>query len=64
MSGEIVNLRRARKRQAAALAEAKAAVNRVEFGVAKSVKRSLESERDLIDRRLDAHRRSEPSDAG
>jgi hypothetical protein len=64
MSGEIVNLRRARKRQAAALAEAQAAANRIEFGVARGVKRALKAERDLADRHLDAHRRSESDDAG
>ncbi len=64
MSGEIVNLRRARKRQVAAVAEARAAANRVAFGVAKSAKRALRAERDLADRRLDGHRRSEPDDVG
>ncbi len=63
MSGEIVNLRTARKRQATALAEAKAASNRVEFGMSKSAKRALEAQRDLADRRLDGHRRSEPDGA-
>jgi hypothetical protein len=64
MSGEVVNLRRARKRQAATLAKARAAAARVEFGVSKSTKRGLKAERDLADRRLDGLRRSEPGDAG
>jgi hypothetical protein len=63
MSSEIVNLRRARKRQRVAVADARAAANRVEFGVAKSAKRALRAERDLADHRLDALRRSEPGDA-
>jgi len=64
MSGEIVNLRQARKRQAAALAQSKAAANRAKFGLAKGAKRALEAERELIDRRLDGLRRSEPGDGG
>jgi hypothetical protein len=64
VSGEIVNLRRARKRRAAALAEVEAATHRVEFGTSKGTKRALKAQRDLADRRLDGHLRSEPSDAG
>jgi hypothetical protein len=61
--GEIVNLRRARKRQAGAQAEAKAAANRVVFGVAKSAKSKAKAERALADSRLEAHRRPERGDA-
>jgi len=64
MNAEIVNLRRARKRQTAAVAEATAATNRVVFGASKSAKRTLKAERELADRRLEAHRRAEPGDAG
>jgi hypothetical protein len=64
MNAEIVNLRRARKRRAAELADATAATNRTAFGASKSAKRALKAERELADRRLDAHRRAEPGDAG
>ncbi|WP_158815493.1 DUF4169 family protein [Methylocapsa sp. S129] len=61
--GEIVNLRRIRKRQLGAEAEIKAAANRVAFGVSKSVRSKAQTERVLADRRLEAHRRPDPGDA-
>jgi hypothetical protein len=64
MSGEIVNLRQARKHRAAALAESRAAANRAKFGIPKSAKRALAAERELVDRRLDGLRRPEPGDDG
>ena len=60
--GEIVNLRRAKKRQAAKKAEVKAAANRVAFGVSKEAKSNAEAERALTQSRLEAHRREERRD--
>jgi hypothetical protein len=60
--GEIVNLRRAKKRQAAKMAEVKAAANRVAFGVSKSAKSKAEAERALTQNRIEAHRREERRD--
>ena len=45
--GEVVNLRRARKRQARAKAEIEAAANRIAFGVSKNLKTEAEAERAL-----------------
>jgi Domain of unknown function (DUF4169) len=61
--GEVVNLRRARKRRASAKAEIKAAANRVTFGVSKSLRSRAEAERVLAENRLEAHRRLEAGDA-
>jgi hypothetical protein len=61
--GEIVNLRKARKRRALAQAEVEAAANRVAFGVSKSAKSKAKAERALTDGRLEAHRRRERGDA-
>jgi hypothetical protein len=60
--GEIVNLRKARKRQAAKNAEMEAAAHRVTFGVSKSARKKAEAERALAKGRLEAHRREEPRD--
>jgi hypothetical protein len=54
--GEIVNLRRARKRSARAREEAAAAAKRAAFGAPKAAKRAERAERDLAERRLDGHR--------
>jgi hypothetical protein len=61
--GEIVNLRRARKRRAAAEAEAAATANRTASGVTKIMKAQARAERGLADRRLDGLRRPERRDA-
>ena len=61
--GEIVNLRKARKRRAAEKAEIEAAANRLAFGVPKGAKSKAETERALAERRLEAHRRPERRDA-
>ena len=63
--GEIVNLRRARKRRASEAAEREAAANRAAFGVPKSAnaKRPRPCAASQQDR-LDAHKRSEPGDGG
>jgi Domain of unknown function (DUF4169) len=55
--GEIVNLRRAKKRRAAKTAEAAASANRAAFGVSKSAKIKAQAERSLTQSRLDGHRR-------
>jgi hypothetical protein len=60
--GEIVNLRRARKRQASAKAEAEAAANRVAFGVSRSARSGAETERAAAERRFEAHRRLDRRD--
>jgi hypothetical protein len=57
--GEIVNLRRARKRKAAGRAEAAAAENRATFGVSKRERAKAAAERSLASARLDAHLRSD-----
>jgi hypothetical protein len=54
--GEIVNLRRARKRKQRLGEEAAAAANRVAFGAPKAAKRKAQAERELAERRLDEHR--------
>ncbi len=61
--GEIVNLRRARKRQASALAEAQASANRAAFGVSKETRIKAKVECALAEGRLEAHRRLGRSDA-
>jgi hypothetical protein len=55
--GEIINLRRARKRQASAKAEVEAAANRVAFGVSKNARSGAETERAAAERCFEAHRR-------
>jgi hypothetical protein len=55
--GELVNLRRARKRQASAKAEIEAAANRFAFGVSKRERNRVEAERTVAENRLEAHRR-------
>ncbi len=54
--GEIVNLRRARKRKARVREEDAAAANRAAFGAPKTAKRAARAERQLAERRLDGHR--------
>lgn len=60
--GEIVNLRRARKRKERVRDEAAAAANRAAFGVPKAAKREARAERDLLERRLDDHRLADSDD--
>ena len=57
--GEIVNLRRARKRKAAAQANVAAAANRAAFGVSKKERAKAEDERSIAAARLDGHLRSD-----
>ncbi len=50
--GDVVNLRRARKRKAREAEQAQAVNRRVEFGVSKIERRAASAERALMDRRL------------
>jgi hypothetical protein len=56
MSGEVVNLRTARKRKAREQAESEAAARRVEFGLSKDEKTLSAARRELTERALEAHR--------
>lgn len=56
MTGEIVNLRLARKRKARAQAEADAAANRAAHGRAKTEQKATAAREALEARRLDGHR--------
>jgi hypothetical protein len=58
---EIVNLRRVRKQKARADQEAKAAENRTAFGRRKAERDLSDANNDLAARRLEAHRRDEPT---
>jgi hypothetical protein len=60
--GELVNLRRARKRKAGAEAEREAAANRLAHGLSKDERRRLNAEREAETKRLDAHRLRPGSD--
>jgi Domain of unknown function (DUF4169) len=55
VTGDLVNLRRARKAKARAQAAAEAEVNRRAFGRAKAERTRTGAERDLDNRRLDGH---------
>ena len=54
--GDIVNLRRARKRQDRRRDEAKAAENRILHGMTKAERLLIEAERQKADRDLDARK--------
>ena len=56
---EIINLRQARKQQARAEKEARAAENRITFGRTKAEKELARAERDMATRRLDSHKRDD-----
>jgi Domain of unknown function (DUF4169) len=58
--GEIVNLRRARKRQNRQREEAVADQNRAVFGLSKAEKRLMRSERAMAEAKLDACRITRP----
>jgi hypothetical protein len=60
--GDIVNLRRARKRQGRLRDAAKAAENRTLHGMTKAERRSIEAEREKADHDLDARRIVGPDD--
>lgn len=59
MSGDIVNLRRARKTRARAGKDAKAAENRARFGRTRAEREREAAEEALAARRLDGIRREE-----
>ena len=60
---EIINLRKARKARARAEKEAEAAENRAKFGQPKEERSQSEAAKDLLDKKLDAHRReSDPEE--
>ncbi len=63
MTGEVVNLRKARKARQRAAREAVAAENRVRHGTPKGERRAEEARTDLALRRLDAHRLDKPGGA-
>jgi hypothetical protein len=54
---EIINFRKARKAKARADKDAEAAENRVKFGRPKEERSQSEAAKDLLDRKLDSHRR-------
>ena len=56
---DIVNLRRARKAKARALAEAEAAANRISHGRTKAEKKLTEAENDAAKRKIDGHKRDD-----
>jgi hypothetical protein len=56
---EIINLRQARKNKARADKEARADQNRVTFGRTKAEKTLTKAEREMDQRRLDAHKRDD-----
>jgi hypothetical protein len=62
--GEIVNLRRARKRRAIAAAQSEAAANRLVHGRCKGERRQTAAERTAAEDRLDAHRLEKPAGDG
>ena len=59
---EIINLRKARKAKARAAKEAEAAANRAKFGRPKTERSQSEAAKDLLDHKLDAHRRDDPGE--
>ena len=56
---EIINLRKARKAKARAEKKTEAAENRAKFGRPKEEQSQSEAAKDLLDRKLDAHRRED-----
>lgn len=56
---EIINLRQARKRKQRAEKEARASENRTAFGRTKAERTLGEAQKDLVDRRLEGHKRDD-----
>lgn len=56
MSGDVVNLRQARKARDRQLREKQAEENRAKFGQAKGERQARKAHDDLAQRRLDSHR--------
>ena len=63
MTGEVVNLRRARKAKARADAQAQAAQNRLTFGRTKAEKTLAEARDALARRRHEGHKLTSPAEA-
>ena len=61
--GDVVNLRRERKRKQRRREETEAAQNRILFGMTPAERRRLEDERDKAERGLEAHKITRPDDA-
>lgn len=59
---EIINLKRARKARERAAKSDEAAANRAKFGRTTAEKSRAESEAEIVDTRLDAHRLDPPPD--
>ena len=59
MMGDIVNLKRLRKRKARNLEEKKAAVNRAKFGRSKEEKLKTAAATEAMVRKLDGHKRED-----
>lgn len=57
MTGEVVNLRLARKKKKRAEAEAAAEANRISHGLSKAEKKRLKAHADAAARHLDGHRK-------
>jgi hypothetical protein len=64
MTGDVVNLRTARKRKARAAREAEAAQNRVVYGQTKAEKEARKANADLARHRLDQLQRTPRDDDG
>lgn len=62
VTGDVVNLRQARKARTRAAAERAAAANRAAFGRSRADKTLAETMRHLADARLSGHRRGEPDE--
>lgn len=56
---DIVNLRRARKNKARALAEREAAENRIQYGRTKTEKKQTKALNDAAQRKIDGHKRDD-----
>lgn len=56
---DIVNLRRARKHKARALAEREAAENRIQYGRTKNEKKQTKALNDAAQRKIDGHKRDD-----
>jgi len=59
MSGDVINLRQARKARDRKLRDKQAAENRVKFGQSKREREKHEGVADIERRRLDGHRRND-----
>ena len=58
---DVVNLRRARKRKAREIAAAEAEDRRAAFGISQVTRKAARDQRELSERRLEAHRLDQPT---